>query len=146
MVDLAAWGNEYVRKARITPGLLALAPIAIVIASVGIRKIPAISIGGVLLITIGAPLLLANYVRLRGAAAQDVLVAKWGSMPATEMLRLSAPENPVRTKSVWRPAVEQLTEITLPNRKQEMDHPATADQTIAAAIEQLIQVMRMSEA
>ena len=142
MILSSAWGDKYDRQARLVPGLLTLAPVAVLVVAVGIRDLPVVAVGGGLLTTIGAPILLMNYVRQRGLAAQSSLVEQWGTMPATEMLRLTCRENVVRTETLWRPAVAQLTGADLPTRRQERERPDYADDLISSAIEQLIHYFR----
>lgn len=75
------WLNGYEIRARLAPGLLALFPITIAIATLGLKKYPAVAFLGSAISLVGGPLLLAELVRSVGIRAQGQLWLDWGGAP-----------------------------------------------------------------
>jgi hypothetical protein len=130
--------DEYDRKARLTPGLLLILPIAFDIIAFGLKQYPAVAIAGAMLGGAGATYLLAILIRQLGKKAEIRLWKDWGGPPTTVLLRLrSATTNPILRDS-WRRAVETRTGLTLLSEAAEEADSETADNTIEAAVRQLL--------
>lgn len=83
------WLDDYERRARLAPGLLAVLPIALVILALGLRRLPIVSALLSLVTAVGGPVVLASLVRHRGLRLQAELFRKWGGAPTTKGLRLT---------------------------------------------------------
>jgi hypothetical protein len=130
--------DEYDRKARLTPGLLLILPVAFVIVAFGLKQYPAVAVAGALLGGAGAAYLLAILIRQLGKEAEIRLWKKWGGPPTTSLLRMRSPTpNPILRDS-WRHAVQNRTGLTLLSETAEAADPETADNTIEAAVRQLL--------
>lgn len=130
--------DEYDRKARLTPGLLLILPIAFDVIAFGLKHYPAVAIASALLGGAGATYLLAILIRQLGKKAETRLWEEWGGPPTTLLLRMrSATSNPI-LRDTWRRAVETRTGLTLLPESAEAADPETADATIEAAVRQLL--------
>ncbi len=128
--------DAYERKARLTPGLLAFAPVAFAIATLGFKKFPAIAIAVGVLSAAGGAYALAILVAHLGRRVQEGLWHIWGGPPTTRFLRMrEAASNPVQ-RDAWRKAIETFTGVTLPSASAEAANPALADNTILVAVDQ----------
>lgn len=130
--------SAYERKARLTPGLTGVAPIAITIATLGIKQFPAVAVVAGVLSAAGGMYLLAVLVGNFGRRAQVRLWAEWGGRPTTQLLRTrELADNPVQ-RDIWRKALSRVTGIRLLSQARETSDPATADHTIEAAVSQVL--------
>jgi len=124
----------YERKARLTPGLLAVAPIPIAIATLGLKQLPAVAITGSILVAAGGTYLLAVLVGRFGRRAQSDMERNWGGLPTTKLLRMrSTAPNPTQ-RDLWRAAIIRVTGVTLLMPEEERVDPRRADDTIIAAV------------
>ena len=123
------WLDTYERRARLVPGLLLVAPVAIVVVMFGLRSNPVVSAILGALTAFGAPLILANFVRHRGVAAQDALYASWGGKPTTELLETGTTARARR----WRAAAQQVTGERFPET-DEPDPEGRYDAAVATLI------------
>jgi hypothetical protein len=130
--------DQYERRARLTPGLLALAPITLTILTLGLKAYPVIAGLGGLLVAIGGPLLLANMVGYLGREAQKSLYKRWDGTPSTKLLRKRESTTSDTQRTVWRDALASATGIQLLPRDAERKNPEQADETIEAAIGQVL--------
>lgn len=132
----------YDLRARIYPGLLAIPPITVLVITLGLKKYPTVAaVGGVILGALGA-YLLAILVRYFGKTPEARLWASWGGRDTTRLLRLrDTSANPVE-RDIWRAALENLTGIHLLDAPAETADPVLADQTIEAAIGQVLPLGR----
>ena len=108
------WLDSYERRARLVPGLLIVAPIGIVIVMFGLNTNPAVAVIIGSLTTFGTPVVLANFVRHRGLAAQSTLYKMWGGKPTTTLLMTG----PAARRSRWRQAVARVSNQDLPPEDQ----------------------------
>jgi hypothetical protein len=128
------WLDAYERRARLAPGLLALLPIMVVVAALGVRQAPVVTSFVALLSAAGGPVLLATYVRWTGLRAQDRLWSAWGGAPTTIALRhRNRPTNPVQ-QELWRRAVAEVTQVQLLDEEAERIDPEAADRAIEVAV------------
>jgi hypothetical protein len=114
------WLDDYERRARLVPGLLLVAPVALVIVTFGLKDNPVIAAIIGALAAFGAPVVLANLVRHYGLAVQDALYEAWGGKPTTVLLQSA----PAAQRQVWRAAVERVSGQQLPPIGQADDHGA----------------------
>lgn len=130
--------DEYDRKARLTPGLLAVLPLALLIVSLGLKRYPAIAVASGVLVAAGGAYLLTVLVRHLGRRIEPELWASWGGPPTTSLLRATGPSGNAVLRDGWRKAVEQLTGLQLPSADEERADRIRADQTIEAAVRQIL--------
>jgi hypothetical protein len=130
--------DEYDRKARLTPGLIAVAPIAFAIAALGWKEYPAVAIATAVIAGSGATYLLAILVRSLGRRVEPSLWVSWGGPPTTALLRTRTPADNVVLRDRWRAAVESFTGVALLSASDEAADPSRADETIEAAVRQLL--------
>lgn len=128
------WLDEYERRARLVPGLLAIFPLAILLTVLSLRQLSVVSYVLSTVVLIGAPVVIADVVRHHGRRAEKDLWATWGGPPTTEWLRLSAPAVNAVQRDLWRKSVAEASGIDLLSRQAERGNPSRADQTIEAAV------------
>lgn len=129
--------DAYERKARLTPGLFAVLPVACTFTTLGLEKFPLVAAIAGLLSAAGGAFLISNIVGDLGRAAQDRLFESWGVSPTTKALRLRDPSNNPIQRDRWRAAVTSVTGIDLLSADQEEADPEGADHRIIAAYDQL---------
>jgi len=135
------WLDEYERRARLVPGLLALLPIVIVLVVLGFRIDPASSMVPVVSLA-GGPLVLAEIVRHKGKKAQENLWNSWGGAPTTLKLRLTEKgQNPLQ-RDAWRKALFSVTGIDLASSRSERANIGKADHAIELAVGQIRELTR----
>src|SRR5690242_15998563 len=130
--------GEYDRKARLTPGLLAVLPVAFFVLALGLKRYPVVSSATGILTAVGGTYLLAVLVRSIGTKAQEKLWTSWGGPPTTSMLRLRTPMPNPLVREQWRRALSQITNVELPSRQEEDRDPAGADNRIESAVVQVL--------
>lgn len=129
--------DAYERKARLTPGLLAFAPVAFVVVTLGLKKFPSVAIAAGVLTAAGGSYALSILVANFGRKVQAQLWQAWQGPPTTRFLRMrDAAANPIQ-RDTWRNAIEQATRIKLLTAGQEGNDPIGADNTIEAAVNQI---------
>jgi len=134
---MVAGFDKYEMRARAFPGLLACAPVAVLAATFGWKRFPAIAVVSGLVVAAGGTYLMTLLVRHLGRKVQPDLWTRWGGPPTTRLLRAHRTEgNPVK-RDTWRSAVEKATEIKLLTSEKEAENPSLADQTIETAVSQL---------
>ncbi len=129
--------DPYERKARLTPGLLAFAPIAFAIATLGFKKFPAVAIAVGVLSAAGGGYALSVIVGNFGRRAQTRLWSTWGGAPTTRLLRNRDTTVSAVQKDVWRKPIEVVTGVALLSATAEAKDPTLADDTIRAAVDQM---------
>jgi hypothetical protein len=132
--------DEYDRKARLTPGLLAIIPMAFVVITLGLKRYPAIAISTGMIGGAGGAYLLAVLVRHMGRLVEPELWSSWGGRPTTRFLRTrEIVANPI-LRDVWRDAIEGVTGVRLLSAEEESVDPSAADNTIEAAVSQVLRL------
>jgi hypothetical protein len=131
--------DEYSRRARVLPGLWAMAPVFIV----GAVLVPQQPMTALLPIVVGCgfTVLLASIVRNLGKNLERHLVSGWDGMPTTHLLRHREARNPALFDR-RRKALQRLYGEPLPTRRQEAANPANADEIYVAATRRLIDQVR----
>ena len=129
--------DAYERRARLTPGLIALAPISVTIFTLGLRDYPAIATLFSILVAIGGPLLLSTIVGNCGRASERRLYKRWDGAPATILLRTRGTEVAAAQRDLWRSKLTAATGVSLASEVEEAANPQDADDRIATAINQV---------
>lgn len=126
--------SKYDQRARIGPGLLAIAPITAAVIALGLKKYwQAAAFGGPALWLILA-YMMAILVQYRGKTLESKLWSSWGGRDTTKLLRTREPGgNPV-LREQWRSALQAVSGVPLLDAAAETADPTLADQTIEAAI------------
>jgi hypothetical protein len=103
------WLDAYERRARLIPGMLVLAPVAVVIVMFGLRSDPVVTATLGAVTAFGAPAILATQAGHRGRAVQPRLYAEWGGTPTTTLLK-----GTTARATQWRDAAAKLSALQLP--------------------------------
>lgn len=130
--------DEYERKARLTPGLLAVLPVAVLVVTLGFKAYPAVAAIGGLLTAAGGAYLLAILVRGRGRAAEPGLWRSWGGPPTTSRLRTRSRTENGTVRDGWRAAIEAVSGISLLTAEEEAADPDRADELIDASVQRVL--------
>ncbi|MEU1440906.1 hypothetical protein [Streptomyces mirabilis] len=136
------WLDDYERRARLAPGLLALLPISVALAVLGLSKAPVVVSIITALSLAGGPIVLAELVRHQGRKVQESLWASWGGSPTVQKLRLRQEGKNSLQRETWRKAVSSVTGIELSSARSERANPAKADEAIEVAIGQIRNLTR----
>jgi hypothetical protein len=126
--------DSYERRARLTPGLLAVVPIALTVIVLGLRENPVVATCAGLLSAVGGPFVLANIVRDRGMALQAKIFRSWGGPPTRRFLQTYNTEHSAAERTAWRRDVESASGTTLPTADDERLNADHAAGTYDAAI------------
>lgn len=126
--------SSYEMRARLTPGLLAMAPLSVSIVTLGLDGYPAVAVLGGLLTVTGGTYLLSVLVGVVGRRAEVALWSQWGGPPTTLKLRLREPTDNVVRRDKWRTDIAALTGVELLDEYAERRDPYAADQTIETAV------------
>ncbi|OIJ63171.1 hypothetical protein WN71_035590 [Streptomyces mangrovisoli] len=130
--------DDYERRARLVPGLLAVLPLVVLFAVLGLRQIPAATyVTGTLALAGVGPALIAGAVRHFGKAAERQLWDSWGGPPTTAWLRLDAPSDDEGQRQLWRTAVETVSGVPLLSLRAERRDSAKADNAIKLAVKRV---------
>src|SRR4051794_29033042 len=105
--------DQYERKARVTPGLMAVAPVTLAVATLGLKRFPAIAIAAGVLTAAGGTYVLSILVAHFGRAVQNELWRSWGGPPTTRLLRTRETAGNSTQRDIWRKALTELTGVSL---------------------------------
>jgi hypothetical protein len=136
------WLDDYERRARLAPGLLALLPISVALAVLGLSKAPVVVSVLTTLSLAGGPVVLAELVRHQGRKVQETLWASWGGSPTIQKLRLRQEGQNTLQRETWRKAVSSVTGIPLLSLRSENGNAARADEVIEVAVGQIRSLTR----
>lgn len=139
------WLDDYERRARLAPGLLALLPVSVALAVLGLSKAPVVVSVLTVLSLAGGPIVLAELVRQQGRKVQETLWVSWGGSPTLQKLRLRQQGQNSLQRETWRNAVSSVTGISLASARSENGNPAKADEAIEVAIGQIRNLTRDGE-
>lgn len=128
------WFNDYERRARLAPGLLALLPVSVTLTGFGFSRAPAVLSALVAISLAGGPILLAELVRQQGRKVQAGLWASWGGPPTTQKLRLRAAGQNALQRETWRQAVSSVSGVELSSVRSERANAVKADEAIEVAV------------
>lgn len=129
--------NSYDRRARLTPGLLAIAPVTFAVATLGLKRFPAIAVAAGVLTAAGGGYLLSVLVAHFGRVAQQKLWQSWSGRPTTHLLRTRETASNVTQRDIWRQAIVEITGVALLTPRREASNPQAADDAIEAAVDQV---------
>jgi hypothetical protein len=125
--------DSYERRARLTPGILGIAPASVAITTLGVGENPAFAALAGLLSLGGGAFALAVAVGNLGRKQQPKLWELWGGAPTTQLLRSRSVEASEAQTTAWRHAVENVTRTNLLDAHDELDDPERADAAIDVA-------------
>lgn len=114
MLDKLMWLDDYDRNARLVPGLLLISPIVVALVGFGVRDDPIIAVICGVLVSFGAPVLLAKHVRRRGKLLEQQLYKAWGGPPTTILLRPEQDGSIGPLKQQRRQHLERISGVKLP--------------------------------
>lgn len=138
--------DPYERQARLYPGLLVAAPVAVLVACLATPG----NLWGSTLVSIlvgcGAAYALGRVARDAGKRLQEELFAKWGGAPSTQVLRHSDKVIDAHSKARYHKVLSQGIGKTLPTPETEAADPAAADDFYRAATTWLIGQTRDTKA
>lgn len=134
---LSQFRDPYERRARLTPGLLVVAPIIVALTCEFGLKHPVLSAAGAVLGACGAMYGLASVVRGRGKELEDKLVKEWGGMPTTIALRHRDKFLDSVSKGRYHGLIEKKLGIRMPSGEEEHENPAKADDIYVGATKRL---------
>ncbi|MCG3085848.1 hypothetical protein JEG43_02740 [Anoxybacillus sp. LAT_35] len=134
--------NTYERKARYYPSLLTVSPIIIWLY----LWFPEISsLEGTfisLIVGLGISIPLSVLARTLGKKKQDKLVAQWGALPATLILRHNDNTLNIDTKKRYHQKLRLLTNLDIPTENEEVNNPSVANRIYDSCIDYLRQSTR----
>lgn len=134
-------GDEYERRARIYPALLAALPISATALILGITGTEWWSGVAGLVVASGFWGLIRQIGRHPGKKMEPGLWKAWGGPPTTILLRHRGDTNPVRVSQL-HDRLETITGLRMPTEAQETEDPAGADDIYGAAVDQLREITR----
>jgi hypothetical protein len=137
-------GDEYNRRARLRPALLAALPISTAAVVLGITKAEWWSSVAGLVVASGFWGLVSQIGRHLGKKREAELWNSWGGAPTTILLRHRDNPNPVRVVELHK-RLSAITGMTFPTPEQEAEDPQTADNIYETATDQLRRATRAKE-
>ncbi|MBW8067118.1 MAG: hypothetical protein GJU73_06690 [Ferrovum sp.] len=137
--------DPYERKARIVPGLLVALPILVPLLCVYGAKHPVLTGVAGLLGGCGAIYALASVARGRGKKIEEILVAKWGGMPTTVVLRHRDKFLDSVSKQRYHTAITTKLGIAMPTAEEESANPDKADDIYVGATRRLRELTRSNK-
>jgi hypothetical protein len=134
-------GDEYNRRARLYPALLAALPISTAAIVLGITRAEWWSSIAGLVIASGFWGLISQIGRHSGKKSEPELWRSWGGAPTTVLLRYQDNPNPVRVEQFHK-RLSQMTGMTFPNPEEEAQDPQGADNIYETATDHLRRATR----
>lgn len=129
--------DAYERRARLTPGLFAVAPMVVLLLTLGLAKNPVVT-AALGVITAGAgTYLLSVVIANLGRRLQGGLWQSWGGAPTTQLLRVHSSASNLAQRTIWRDAIRNVTGLDLYPGAREREEPPRADDVITAAVGQI---------
>ena len=134
--------NRYTLRARVYPGLLALAPVPLLGIVLFPQAYTGLSTLASLLIAAGVLYLLSHIVRRVGKSREPGLWKGWGGKPTSVKLRWRTVQ-PTDVRDLNRARLARLApDVHLASQRQERADPAAADRSYEAAVAVLREVTR----
>ncbi len=134
--------DPYELKARIFPGLLVVLPLLVPLICVFGARNPTLTAVVGLLSGCGAIYGIASVARGRGKAVEERLVAEWGGMPTTRMLRHRDTTLEATSRALYHTLFHSKLRMALPTVAEEQADPAAADDKYKGAVRQLREATR----
>jgi hypothetical protein len=139
---IRAFTDPYEKKARLFPGLLVALPLIVpTLLIVGSKTTYLTAIVG-LIASCGALYWLASITRNRGKALEEKLIAKWGGLPTTLILRHRDSFLDNTSKARFHSEIKTKLGIELPSIFDESANPLAADDLYIGASRQLRELTR----
>lgn len=120
--------DEYSKKARIKPGLIAVLPIGIAILALYPNGVFGWAIIWSLITISGGTLLISEIGRDMGKNKENKLYEVWDGMPSIKMLRHSNNSNSEQLKIRHNKLSRLITDINIPSAKEELQDNRKADE------------------
>lgn len=133
--------DEYDRRARIYPALLAALPISLTAVVIGVTSAEWWSGVAGVVVASGFWGLVAQIGRHPGKKRQPALWRAWGGQPTTILLRYRGDTNQVRVGRL-HDRLGRITGLKLPSIHEEEKDPAAADAVYGAAVDELREATR----
>lgn len=134
--------DPYERKARLVPGLLAVLPAVLpFVLLLGVKN-PLIAGALTVCSACGVMFLLARIARTLGKRKEEALVAKWGGLPTTILLRHRDAHFDSHSKMRYHQSIATVTGITMPTPDQEDADEKAADDAYRGAVTRLRELTR----
>jgi hypothetical protein len=130
--------DPYDRPARLYPGLLVIAPVAVQIVCLYGTDNTAFSSVLTILGFCGIAYVLGRIARNAGKRLQDRLFNKWGGAPTTQLLRHRDTRIDIHTKERFHRVLSKGLGKGMPTHDDERNNPAAADELYRAATVWLI--------
>ena len=130
--------SVYEKKARLTPGLLGIAPVTITVTALGLKPIPVVAVLAGVLVTAGGTYALALLVARLGRQAQLGLWRRWGGSATLQMLQTRGSATNATQREIWRAGIARYTGVALLSEADECAEPQQADDAINAAVGQCL--------
>lgn len=127
--------DGYDLKARLSPGFLAVGPLALALVVLVGEHLDLIKVVTSLALAIGIPFLVASSVRDRGKALEPDLWRSWGGAPTTRMLRAAEDDHDTVDR---RQLAQHLTGLDLPTAQTQLEDPVGSDRQIEKVVAELI--------
>ncbi|MDP1656474.1 MAG: hypothetical protein Q8K91_04410 [Hylemonella sp.] len=136
--------DPYDQKARVFPGLLVMMPLLVPLLWIFGPKNPYMTALLGLIGSCGTIYWLASIARNRGKGLEEKLVAKWGGMPTTLVLRHRDNFLDSTSKARYHDEIKVKLGIALPSAAEESADPVAADNAYIGATRQLRELTRGS--
>lgn len=134
--------DPYEKKARVFPGLLVLMPLLVPLLWIFGPKNPVLTALLGLIGSCGVIYALASISRGMGKRLEEKLVAQWGGMPTTLILRHRDSFLDNHSKRRYHDEIKLKLGIELPSAADEDANPTAADDTYAGVTRQLRELTR----
>lgn len=134
--------DPYEQKARVFPGLLVVLPLLVPLLWIFGPKNPILTTLLGLIVSCGTIYALASIARGMGKRLEEKLVAQWGGMPTTLILRHRDTFLDSLTKSRYHNDIRLKLGITPPTIEEEQANPIAADDIYIGSTRQLREMTR----
>jgi hypothetical protein len=134
--------NTYVRRARLTPALIVVLPIALAVLSWSPDGLKAWSVFWSLFVWAGGAVLMTHLARDRGKERAPELFRSWGGKPTTSLLRYADSQNTVLATRRHERLQKALPDLHIPNKAEESADPSLAESVYDTCVRWLIEHTR----
>jgi hypothetical protein len=130
--------DPYERPARLYPALLALLPLLALVMLLYGPKATALTGAVTVAVSCGGLYLTTNFSRERGKRLEGKLYCQWGGKPTTQLLRHRDNRIESVTKRRYHAFLASKINIPFPDRDQEANDPAAADEIYHSGVRWLL--------
>jgi hypothetical protein len=127
--------DSYDLKARLSPGYLAVGPIAVAVVVLAGEHLELVQVIASVVVALGLPFIVASRVRDHGKDLEPELWRSWGGAPATRMLRATESDPDAVDR---RLRARRRAGLDLPSAHVQRDDPEGADRQIQKVVAELI--------